>query len=97
MKAIKISLPFLLNILFIMACNNKTDNNSGTGVNDSTLTDPTTNAMDHHPDQRQEIPLPDSSNTVGTDTISGSQATPNTGTQKSYNDAKGNADSLKKQ
>ena len=82
------------------ACNNSNDNasnnNSSPGVNDTTATDPTTDAMDYHNDQRQRIPVTDSSNTVGTDTINGSVSTPNTGTQKSYNDAKGNEDSSQK-
>ena len=62
-------------------------------VTDTTSADPTTNSLDYHPDQRQEIPSTDSSNTIGTDTINSSQATPNTGTEKSYNDAKENKDS----
>jgi hypothetical protein len=48
------------------------------------------------PDQRQIIPTPDSSNTVGTDTINSSEATPNTGTQKSYSTKKESKDTSKK-
>ena len=82
--------------MFIMACNNNNTSTEGTspGVNDTTSANPTTDAMDSHPDDRQHIPSPDSSNTIGTDTISGSVATPNTGTNKSFNDKKG--DSTKK-
>ena len=77
------------------ACNNMNEDSndsSSPGVNDTTSTNPTDNALDHHPDQRQKIPVTDSSNTIGTDTVSsGSVATPNTGTQKSYNDKKGDS------
>lgn len=72
------------------ACNNNNANESTSpGVNDTTSNNPTTDALDYHPDQRQQIPSPDSSNVSGTDTISGSVATPNTGTNKSFNDQKG--------
>lgn len=71
MKLIRFALPFLASGMLITACGNKTDTTTGTSVTDTTLTDPTNNAMDYHPDQRQQIPLPDSSNTIGTDTISG--------------------------
>jgi hypothetical protein len=70
MKLIRFALPFLISSLFITACGNKTNTTSDTGANDTTMSDPT-NALDYHPDQRQSIPLPDSSNTIGTDTISG--------------------------
>ncbi len=98
MKAIKIFIPSLLSLFFMISCNNKSTTNAGTspGVNDTTSTNPTTNASDYHPDQRQHIPPTDSSNTVGTDTISGSVATPNTGTQKSYNVKKGDKNSSRK-
>jgi hypothetical protein len=89
MKLIRFALPFLISSLFITACSNRTNTTTNTGVNDTTMSDPTNNALDYHPDQRQNIPLPDSSNTIGTDTISGAVATPNTGTQKSFNDQKG--------
>lgn len=81
----------------MIACNNINDDaTEGTspGVNDTTMTNPTDNSLDYHPDQRQHIPATDSSNTVGTDTVSsGSVATPNTGQQKSYNDKKGDSSS----
>ena len=88
-------LPLLISSFFIFSCNNNSNENAGNQnpVTDTTSTDPTTNSLDYHPDQRQEIPSADSSNTIGTDTINSSQATPNTGTEKSYNDAKGNKDS----
>ena len=70
MKLIRFALPFLISSLFITACGNKTNTTTDTGVNDTTMSDPN-NALDYHPDQRQNIPLPDSSNTIGTDTISG--------------------------
>lgn len=77
------------------ACNNSSSTESTSpGVNDTTSANPASDALDYHPDQRQQIPTPDSSNTVGTDTISGTTATPNTGTNKSYNAQKG--DSTKK-
>jgi hypothetical protein len=93
MKRIKI-VPLLLSSLLFFSCN---DNSSETqnSVMDTTSTDPTTNASDYHPDQRQHIPVTDSSNTIGTDTINASESTPNTGTNKTYNDAKGNRDSSK--
>lgn len=95
MKAIKILMPLLLSLCFIAACNNN-NTNSGTSpmVNDTT-SNPTSDAMDYHPDQRQTLPVSDSSNTIGTDTISGSVATPNTGTMKSVNAKKGSKDSSK--
>jgi hypothetical protein len=97
MNAIKILIPSFLSISFMIACNNNNDKNTGTspGVNDTTSNNPTTNATDYHPDERQHIPATDSSNTVGTDTINSSVATPNTGTNKSYNDKKGNKDTSK--
>lgn len=96
MKSIKILLP-ALSLNFFMACGNSsnTEGSASPGVNDTTSTNPTTNASDYHPDQRQEIPNPDSSNTIGTDTINSSEATPNTGTNKTYNDKKANKDSSK--
>jgi hypothetical protein len=91
MKAVKFIMPVLFSMMFLSACNNNENTNEGTspGVNDTTSNNPTTDAMDAHPDERQHIPIPDSSNTIGTDTISGAEATPNTGTQKSYNTQKG--------
>ena len=94
MKALKVFLPMFVSIFFMMSCNNtSSDSGEGTtpGVDDTTATNPTDDAMDYHPDQRQQIPVTDSSNTIGTDTISGSVATPNTGTEKSYNDKKGDS------
>ena len=93
MKAIKI-LPFLLSSLLFFSCNNnKTETQNP--ATDTTSSNPTTNASDYHPDERQHIPVTDSSNTIGTDTVNASESTPNTGTNKSYNDAKGNKDSSK--
>jgi len=91
MKAVKFIMPVLFSMMCLSACNNNENTNEGTspGVNDTTSNNPTTDAMDAHPDERQHIPIPDSSNTIGTDTISGAEATPNTGTQKSYNTQKG--------
>ena len=91
MKAVKFIMPVLFSMVCLAACNNDENTNEGTspGVNDTTSNNPTTDAMDAHPDERQHIPIPDSSNTIGTDTISGAEATPNTGTQKSYNTQKG--------
>jgi len=91
MKAVRFIMPVLFSMVCLAACNNNENTNEGTspGVNDTTSNNPTTDAMDAHPDERQHIPIPDSSNTIGTDTISGAEATPNTGTQKSYNTQKG--------
>lgn len=74
----------------MISCNNGNSSQSQTPGSDTTSTNPTTNASDYHPDQRQEIPVTDSSNTIGTDTLNSSAAPPNTGTNKSYNDAKAN-------
>jgi hypothetical protein len=93
MKATRI-LPFLFSSLLFFSCNNNSSETQNSVV-DTTSTDPTTNASDYHPDQRQHIPITDSSNTIGTDTINASEATPNTGTNKTFNDAKGNKDSSK--
>jgi len=95
MKALKFIIPFLM--IFFMACNsnNNSSEDASPGVNDTTSSNPAGDAMDAHPDQRQHIPLPDSSNVVGTDTISGSVATPNTGTDKRYNDLKGDSTNKK--
>lgn len=85
-------LPVFAVAMLVTACgndNDKTGVGADTGLEDTTMSNPTTNALDYHPDQRQQIPRPDSSNISGTDTISGTQATPNTGTQKSFNDQKG--------
>ena len=99
MKPAKLLVALIVCISCTMAaCNNDNkDKTEGTspGVNDTTSTNPTTDAMDYHPDQRQQIPPADSSNTIGTDTINGSVSTPNTGTQKSYNDKKASKDSVK--
>ena len=94
----KLTLPILLSSFFTLSCNNNNDNKNAGNQNpttDTTSTNPTTNSLDYHPDQRQEIPSTDSSNTIGTDTLNSSQATPNTGTNKLYNDAKANKDSTK--
>lgn len=97
MKNYKLILPLMLSSFFIFSCNNGSSTAGTSPAMDSTSTNPTTNASDYHPDQRQEIPVTDSSNTIGTDTLNSSAATPNTGTNKSYNDAKANKDSSKKQ
>jgi hypothetical protein len=91
MKEVRFIIPLLLSMMCLCACNNNGDNTESTspGVNDTTSTNPASNAEDYHPDERQHIPVTDSSNTIGTDTISGAEATPNTGTQKSYNTQKG--------
>lgn len=94
MKAYKI-FPFLLSSLLILGCNSKSKTGTQSTAVDTTGTNPTTNASDYHPDQRQHIPVTDSSNTIGTDTLNASESTPNTGTDKSYNDAKNNKDSIK--
>lgn len=97
MKTCRHIRTLLFSGLLIVSCNN--NNNKTQTQNptmDTTSTNPTTNSLDYHPDQRQVIPATDSSNTVGTDTINSSQATPNTGTNKSYNNKKGNKDSSKR-
>jgi len=96
MKLIKI-LPVLLSCSIVFSCNNSSNNTQSENApgTDTTGTNPTTDASDYHPDQRQVIPVTDSSNTIGTDTLNASEATPNTGTNKSYNDAKENKDSSK--
>src|SRR5215471_12672242 len=98
MKTIKRFVPFAFTLGLMIACSNHKNVNTGTspGVNDSTSTNPTTNATDYHPDQRQHIPATDSSNTIGTDTINSSESTPNTGTAKTYNNKKGSKDSTHK-
>jgi len=72
MKAIKILIPSLVSIGLMIACNNNSNNAAESGspvVNDTTSNNPTSDATDYHPDERQHIPTTDSSNTVGTDTI----------------------------
>lgn len=96
MKKYTLLLSFVISAFFIFSCNNNKTENQSPATMDTTSTNPTTNSLDYHPDQRQEIPVTDSSNTIGTDTLNSSQAPPNTGTNKSYNDAKGNKDSSKK-
>ena len=97
MKSIKLAVPLFISSFLIFSCNNSNSSQSQQSPGaDTTSTNPTTNAQDYHPDQRQEIPVTDSSNVIGTDTINSSTATPNTGTNKSYNDAKANKDSTKK-
>lgn len=96
MKSIKFLSAVIFSLSFMIACNSKTSTDgTSPGVNDTTSANPTTDALDYHPDQRQEVTTSDSSNTIGTDTINGSTSAPNTGTQKSYNDSKGNKDSAK--
>ena len=54
----------------MIACNsNSTEQTSSAAVNDTTSNNPASDAMDYHADQRQEIPISDSSNVIGTDTI----------------------------
>ena len=96
MKLPKFIFPFLLSCLVWSACNNG-NTATDTSATDTTSTNPTGNAEDYHPDQRQEIPATDSSNVIGTDTIGASEATPNTGTVKSANDQKGAKDTTQKQ
>ena len=93
---VKFVLPVLASIFLASACSNNSSSTESVspGVDDSTITNPANDAMDYHNDQRQRIPTPDSSNVIGTDTISGAEATPNTGTNKQYNNQKG--DSTKK-
>ncbi len=94
MKTYKKIFPILFSGFLILSCNNnKTENQNSTM--DTTSTNPTSNSLDYKPDQSQEIPTSDSSNVIGTDTLNASQATPNTGTDKSYNSSKGNKDSSK--
>ena len=64
---------------------------------DSTSSNPTTDALDYHPDQTQEIPRTDSSNIIGTDSVGASESIPNTGTVKTYNTKKGTKDTIQKQ
>ena len=94
MKKYTLLFSFVLSTFFIFSCNNNKTQSESPAM-DTTSTNPTTNSLDYHPDQRQEIPVTDSSNTVGTDTLNSSQATPNTGTNKAYNSEKGNKDSSK--
>jgi len=94
MKLQTLILPFLLSCLAYSGCNNNTSSADSSAI-DTTSTNPTENAEDYHPDQRQHIPATDSSNVVGTDTISASEATPITGTVKSANDKKGAKDTTK--
>ena len=94
MKTYNPALSFLLIIFFAYSCNNNNSTQTQNPATD-TSTNPTSNSLDYHPDQRQEIPVTDSSNTIGTDTLNSSQATPNTGTNKSYNAGKSNKDSSK--
>jgi len=94
MKLQTFILPFLLSCLVYYGCNNNTST-SDSSATDTTSTNATENAEDYHPDQRQHIPATDSSNVVGTDTMSASEATPNTGTVKSANDKKGTKDTTK--
>ena len=89
-----IMLLFLSTFLMISCNNNKTKDQSP--ISDTTGVNPTKKALDYQTDQSQEIPITDSSNTIGADTLNSSAAAPNTGTNKSYNDAKANKDSSKK-
>ncbi|HYK46443.1 MAG TPA: hypothetical protein VEV83_14795 [Parafilimonas sp.] len=94
MKLPTLILPYVLSCLVYCGCNNNTST-SDSAATDTTSTNPTENAEDYHPDQRQHIPATDSSNVVGTDTINASEATPNTGTVKSANDQKAAKDTTK--
>ena len=73
MKLHTLILPFLLSCLVYAGCNNN-NTTTDTSATDTTSTNPTENAEDYHPDQRQSIPATDSSNVVGTDTIGASGA-----------------------
>jgi len=68
MKPHRSIFPFLLGCFLWFSCNNSTTTGDNSAV-DTTSTNPTSNAEDYHPDQRQEIPATDSSNVIGTDTI----------------------------
>ena len=97
MKNSKLILPLMFSAFLMFSCNNGNSTAGTSPAMDSSSTNPTSNASDYHPDQRQEIPVTDSSNTIGTDTLNSSSSAPNTGTNKSYLDAKGNkSDSSKK-
>ena len=96
MKTYKLVFTLMFSSLIMFSCNSGSSTAGTSPAMDSTSTNPTTNASDYHPDQRQEIPVTDSSNTIGTDTLNSSTAAPNTGTNKSFNDAKANKDSSKK-
>lgn len=94
MKTGKLILPLLLGCLLIFSCNNnKNKSEYPNPTMDTTTSNPTSKALNYGADQSQVIPRSDSSNTIGTDTLNASQATTNTGTNKSYNDMKGNKDS----
>lgn len=95
MKSIKILSLLFSGLLFFSCNNNNNKTETQNPAMDTTSTNPTTNASDYHPDQRQEIPVTDSSNIIGTDTVNASESTPNTGTNKSYNNSKGSKDSSK--
>jgi hypothetical protein len=97
MKAVKFLLASFFSVWMITACNNSIGKTSALDSTDTSSSNPSSDAMDYHPDQRQVIPTPDSSNTIGTDTINGPEATQNTSTQKSYNDKKAGKDTSKKQ
>jgi hypothetical protein len=98
MKAVKFLLASFFSVWMITACNNSTGKTgSALDATDTSSSNPSSDAMDYHPDQRQVIPTPDSSNTIGTDTINGSETTQNTSTQKSYNNKKAGKDTSKKQ
>jgi len=96
MKLHKSIFPLLMSSVLCFGCNSNNTTATNSSATDTTSTNPTGNAEDYHPDQRQEIPATDSSNVIGTDTIGASESTPNTGTVKSANDKKGAKDSTKK-
>ena len=97
MKVFKIIFPFFLSCFLCFSCNNDTKTAGDDIATDTTSTNPTESAEDYHPDQRQKIPVTDSSNIIGTDSIGASESTPNTGTVKTLNDKKGTKDTIKKQ
>lgn len=97
MKAHTFIFSVLLSCFFLLSCNGNNKEGGDNPVLDSTSTNPTKNAEDYHPDQTQEIPRTDSSNIIGTDSVGGSESTPNTGTVKTYNTKKGTKDTIKKQ
>src|ERR1044071_9154680 len=89
-----IIIPLLIAVMLFGCNSNKAGSDNPT--TDTAGTNPTNSAQDYHPDQRQSVPTPDSSNIVGTDSIGASEATPNTGTVKAENDKKGTKDSTQK-
>jgi hypothetical protein len=74
MKLYKSIFPFLMSCFLCFSCNSNNTTASDSSATDTTSTNPTGNAEDYHPDQRQEIPATDSSNVIGTDSIGASDS-----------------------